>query len=148
MTLNFNPEDITISAYEPADLFEVSELYMQVARKTFPHDPSDPVHSGSFIQITRGEDVWIMKHKGKIIGFIGYQVPNRFLHSLYLDYTYHGAGLGRKMIEFLIGTYGSGHTLKVVKTNRDALKFYRHLGYTDITSPLDAQQNWLLMSSP
>ncbi len=137
-----------ILPYTPDDHDVLAALYQDVASRTFAYDCTRHVDASQFKSLVEGEDVWVLRCDGQIVGFIGYYAPEHFLHSLYIDYAHHKRGFGRKAVQFLRVFYGRPHELKVDRINLAALKFYIALGYKDITSPTDTHQPWQRLRSP
>ena len=56
------------------------------------------------------------------------------MHKLYLDTTYHGIGIGQKLLEWIESSARSNHyihlALQVNKNNAKAIAAYRRKGYT------------------
>ncbi|WP_109314926.1 GNAT family N-acetyltransferase [Pseudovibrio ascidiaceicola] len=139
---------LQILPYTPEDHDVLAALYESVASRTFAYDYTSLVTASQFRSLVAGEDVWVLKHAGERIGFIGYFEPEHFLHSLYIDYAHHKRGYGRQALQFLLETYGCRHELKVDRINQAAMKFYSALGYEDITAPSDTHQTWQRLRSP
>ncbi|WP_208990272.1 GNAT family N-acetyltransferase [Pseudovibrio brasiliensis] len=139
---------LQISPYTAEEHKELAALYADVASRTFAYDHTRFIHADQFLSLIEGEDVWVLRYEGEIVGFIGYYTPEHFLHSLYIRYTHHKRGFGRQALQFLLEHYGCAHELKVDRINQSALKFYQAMGYTDVTAEADARQTWSRLRSP
>ena len=89
-------------------------------------------------QIEHGYIYYWAKYDGKNVGFIGfYPVDNKlYLSKFYIDKTYRGKKIGRKLFHFLIN-YAKERGLKSIflnvnKYNYDSIKIYEHFGFVKI----------------
>ncbi|GHB41193.1 hypothetical protein GCM10007094_33290 [Pseudovibrio japonicus] len=137
-----------ILPYTADDHDVLAALYADVASRTFAYDHTRHIDASQFNSLVEGEDVWVLRYEGQVAGFMGYCAPEHFLHSLYIDYSHHQRGFGRKAVQFLRDFYGCQHELKVDRINQAALKFYQALGYQDVTAPTDTHQPWQRLRSP
>ena len=78
-----------------------------------------------------GEKVIVAESGGGIVGFISLWLPENFVHHLYVRKDKQGEGIGRSLIEEALTRYNGDFTLKCVKRNRKAMRFYRKNGWVE-----------------
>ena len=74
---------------------------------------------------------------GEMVGYTGSQKQGEriFLSKLYLSKRYHGLGLGRKMMEDVIGLYPECDKIYLtVNKYNPSYEIYRHMGFEVIDS--------------
>jgi GNAT superfamily N-acetyltransferase len=78
---------------------------------------------------TEGEDVWVAEIDGEAVGFASVAAAESFVHNLFVDPAFAGRGAGAALHAVLARTYAAPLTLKCLKENERALRFYRRLGW-------------------
>lgn len=92
-----------------------------------------------------GCKAYVAEDHGTIVGYLygfTYQIPQMLLRpiaivdALYVEEGYRGKGIARELLhrfqEFASGCGAAGIELKVMSRNKDALRLYESLGFSEI----------------
>ncbi|MBQ5558909.1 MAG: GNAT family N-acetyltransferase [Lachnospiraceae bacterium] len=72
------------------------------------------------------ENIWIYEGEGIVKGLI--HIENKEIMELYVDYFFHGQGIGSELIEFAKREYDVKF-LWTLEKNLEAIKFYESHGF-------------------
>ncbi len=118
----------------PDELPALAALYCRVRRDEFFWEPS--VGPDDFYRDTRGEAI-LTAHCGNggqggqtAAGFISVWAETKFVHCLYVDAAFRGQGVGRRLVDAAARRFGTPLTLKCMRANTAALRFYEKTGWT------------------
>lgn len=78
-------------------------------------------------------ETWVACHQGEPIGFIG--MLDDFIGGLFVTPGQQGRGVGRKLIACALERKGK-LSLEVYVQNRQAIRFYAKLGFTEVSRRL------------
>ena len=125
-----------------------ADLYVRVLCDTFTWLPADRHSRDDFLRAAREEEIYVAVDGGRIIGLAALYRPQNFLHSLYVDAR--GAGVGKALLDHVIGCADGPLSLKVQAPNRRALAFYRREGFLCTEHGRDAGSDigWLRLARP
>ena len=117
---------ITLPSEE--DLPRLCQLFNQVraANASFSGKDYSP---SEFIKAIDGEVILVARDKDDIAGFAAVWAPDNFLHHLYIAPAQQGRGLGRALLERCTQDFGLPLSLKCVKANTHACRFYERFGF-------------------
>lgn len=101
-----------------------------------------------FRKETRGEEVFVAEQGGAVRGFVAVHVPGRFIHHLFVDPAFHGAGMGAALLAHAVAHAGGEASLKCGRINTRALGFYQHLGWLESDDGDDEMGGWVHLHSP
>ena len=118
---------IVISKRVPEDDIALSHLYYRIRSEEFPWEAH--VALGDFYRHTKGEEILVARADGEIAGFLSAWKLGRFVHCLYVAPEYRGMGVGSALLKEAGNLYGYPLALKCMKENRNALRFYKKLGW-------------------
>jgi GNAT superfamily N-acetyltransferase len=118
---------VEVRAARPHELGACADLYVRVLRDTFTWLPPERHHREDFLRAAREEEVYVALEAGAIVGLAAVYRPQNFLHSLYVDRR--GAGVGKQLLEFVLGLSERPLSLKVQAPNRRAQRFYAREGF-------------------
>jgi ribosomal protein S18 acetylase RimI-like enzyme len=82
-----------------------------------------------FDHATAGEDVWVAEITDEVVGFASVWAEDSFVHNLFVHPDHAGRGAGTALLARLSRHYAPPLTLKCLKENTPALRFYRRLGW-------------------
>jgi GNAT superfamily N-acetyltransferase len=119
---------------EPRDLAACTDIYLAAARIAFSWVPPEEIRADAdHIQDSlREEEVWVAEMADHVAGFISIYLPDRFIHSLYVDPLRHGGGIGRALLEQALRRCGGHAELKCQERNRAACRFYMERGWRPV----------------
>ncbi len=86
--------------------------------------------TASFDADIEGELLLVAWLNERIVGFISIWLPDNFIHHLYVDNAYQRKGIGKQLLDKTISIIGLPATLKCMKDNPGALRFYTRNGWT------------------
>ncbi len=82
-----------------------------------------------FMRAIDGEVILVARDQDGIAGFAAVWAPDNFLHHLYIAPAQQGRGLGRALLGRCTQDFGLPLSLKCVKANTRACRFYEHVGF-------------------
>jgi GNAT superfamily N-acetyltransferase len=109
------------------ELGACADLYVRVLSETFTWMPAERHHRDDFLRAAREEEIYVAVEDGRILGLAGFYRPQTFLHSLYVDAR--GRGVGKALLDHVLGVADGPLSLKVQAPNRRAQAFYRREGF-------------------
>jgi GNAT superfamily N-acetyltransferase len=123
----------TIVEYSSEHTERLRHIYLNSRKLAFPWIDPVSLKLEDFDEAIREEEV-LVALKGNIpIGFIAWWLPDNFIHSLFIDPEFIGKGVGKSLLKTCLKRTGKPATLKCLKANKKALKFYEF-------------QNWKIIS--
>lgn len=78
-----------------------------------------------------GEQIFIAKVDGNIVGFVSVWAKSNFIHHLYVEPMYQSRKIGSALIAKCKEVFGLPLTLKCVEKNLRACSFYEKNGWTE-----------------
>lgn len=101
-----------------------------------------------FDAVITGETVLVAKIEGHRAGFAGILDNDNFLHSLYVDPSFQGRGVGSALLEAVQRRFTSTGALKCLAYNQAALAFYQKHGWQHEAVGESEQGKYVLMHFP
>jgi GNAT superfamily N-acetyltransferase len=117
---------------EPRDLGACGDIYLAAARIAFPWRPPVEIQIDDFQASLREEELWVAEAGGEVAGFVSIYLPGGFIHSLYVDPTRHGRGIGGALLALALRRCGGHAELKCQEGNRAACRFYAEQGWRPV----------------
>ncbi len=128
---------------EPRDLGDCARIYVAAAAVAFPWLPPETRGAEEFWHSIRGEEVSIAEGAEGILGFVSVYLPDRFVHSLYVDPPAHRRGIGRTLLAQALRRCGGHAHLKCQEANRPACQFYALNGWQPAGWGWDIAGPWI-----
>lgn len=133
---------------EGRDLEALRHFYLKIRRKTFPWKDIENFALEDFEKDSEGEVVDVAELNGVLVGFISVWQPDDFVHSLYVDESAHGQGIGKALMAKGLLHLQRPVCLKCQSKNTQALDIYAHWGWKKIDQGGEgAHQYWMLQQS-
>lgn len=114
--------------YRPATLDDAETIRAFLSRMGWEQRVNDPARFRTLLaNSNRTVTVW---DRGHLIGFaraLCDEVSNGYISMVAIDPSYHGHGIGRKMIEVLLNN--DTHITWVLRAGHDSREFWEHLGF-------------------
>jgi ribosomal protein S18 acetylase RimI-like enzyme len=122
-----------------------ADLYDRVVRATFTWlDVGDP--RARFLEEAREEEVLVALDDGQLVGLAAFYRPDTYLHSLYVDPSAHGRGVGTALLDHVQSLSRAPLSLKVQALNAAARRFYDRRGFVEIEEGQDPDgSRWIRM---
>ena len=118
------------------DLSRIAEILVFVKRMKYRSIFHDDAYSFGALQVIPVaeqyskpeilEHIWVYEEDGIIKGMI--HIEGEQIAELYVDYFFHGQGIGSELIEFAKKEYDV-RFLWTLEKNQDAIKFYETHGF-------------------
>lgn len=100
-----------------------------LARKANASFP-DQIHSmDEFLSVIEGEEILVARMADDLAGFVSVWTPEKFLHHLYVSPLFQGRGIGKALVLETVRRFGLPLSLKCIKANTEACRFYEQLGW-------------------
>jgi ribosomal protein S18 acetylase RimI-like enzyme len=123
----------TIVEYSSEHTERLRSIYLDSRKVAFPWIDQASFKLEDFDEVIREEEVLVAVYQSNPIGFIAWWLPDNFIHSLFIDPEFTGKGIGKSLLQTCLQRTGRPATLKCLKANKKALKFYE-------------SQNWKIIS--
>ena len=80
----------------------------------------------------RGNEYYVLIHDGQVAGFGALRMDDQLLDALFVEPSLAGRGIGRELLEFLIGmAKAAGCPSLRVNSSLNAVGFYRANGFSE-----------------
>ena len=122
------PIPVTIRPARPEDHPRCAEIFVAAQHAAFSWQRVRPVAADYYASI-EGEEVWVAERDGLLVGLCSIYRPENFVHSLYLDPSWRGRGIGGLLLTRALTRIGRPARLKTDVENKAAQRFYERLGW-------------------
>lgn len=121
-----------------------ADLYERAGNAAFAWRPKGWFKAADFLNFVRQEEVYVAESRGAILGILSFFRPSNFVHSLYVDPSAQGFGIGSALIEAIAKLAHGPLSLKVDEPNEKARAFYEGLGFApEGESGIDDGIRWI-----
>lgn len=132
----------------PEDAPALQSLYADI-RGSAEWLPPSARRNADFARDSAGERVIVaVAPDGSIDGLIAVWEPQAFVHHLYVRECARRRGVARRLLESLRISVPRPWSLKCLKSNAGALRFYRRLGWIGIAAGSSSDGPYELMQWP
>jgi GNAT superfamily N-acetyltransferase len=128
---------------EPRDLEACARIYVAAAEVAFPWLPPAARGADGFWSSIPDEEISVAEGPNGVLGFVSVYLPDRFLHSLYVDPRAHRRGIGRALLSLALRRCGGHAHLKCLEANRPACLFYTLNGWQPAGWGWDSAGPWI-----
>ena len=140
--------DFAIRPYAPADAEACTRIFDRAWHAGHPYAPRT-IDAAEFSANTRNETILVAEVPGHgVAGFVSVYEPENFVHNLYVEPDLHGRGIGRALLGRAVALAGGTASLKCQARAAQALAFYRHLGWSEVTAGISEFGEWVTLRSP
>jgi len=121
------------------------ELFVSARNAAFSWSASDAHKLEDFDIVTEGEKIVVAVVSSDPIGFASIWEPDSFLHNLFVHPNFQGQGVGRALLAYCEKYFSDIPTLKCVKANKNARRFYQAQGWTVRSEAVGPDGPYVLM---
>jgi ribosomal protein S18 acetylase RimI-like enzyme len=120
---------LTLRPAGPADLDACARIYVAAAAAAFPWMAPEQRGAAQFHESIAEEALWLAEGPAGVAGLLSIYLPERFVHSLYVDPACWRRGVGRALADLALRECGGYVQLKCQEANRHACGFYIATGW-------------------
>ena len=121
--------NVTITEFNEGDREALRKIYLEVRQRNFVWLNGTSFKLSSFDADTSGEYIMVARVHDKIAGFVSVWREDNFIHHLYVDNKYQNKGIGTQLLDKVNPTLQRPITLKCIKSNTQAIRFYLRNGW-------------------
>jgi len=136
----------TIAEYNSSHTEKLREVFLESRKLAFPWYDDRKLKLKDFDVSIREEEVLVALVENVPVGFISWWPPDNFIHSLFIDPKFTGKGIGKDLLNTCLKQTGRPATLKCLKANEAALKFYKSQDWKIVTSGESIDGPYFLLS--
>ena len=130
--LNELAPDLEIRLAVPEDHPACAAVFLAAYRQAFPLHPPEYYVPERYFESIAGEEQWVATQEARIIAVLSIYWAENFVHSLYVEPSLQGRGIGRRLLEAVVARAKGVCELKSDKVNKRAIAFYKHLGWHEV----------------
>ncbi|HEY0175037.1 MAG TPA: GNAT family N-acetyltransferase [Pedobacter sp.] len=118
-----------IREFHEDDRQVLRQLYLSSRTETFSWLDTSAYTLSDFDTATAGEYILVAEEEGLPVGFIAAWKSESFIHHLYVDSGHHKKGIGKALLNAVAGVLDQPVRLKCLVENKNALAFYKSMGW-------------------
>jgi len=118
-----------IRKFVESDRCALREIYFESRKHAFGWMDASLFTLEDFDYDTEGEVIWVATHTNTPVGFVSIWEPENFIHNLFVHPEAIGQGVGTELLNACLKRIGRPATLKCVKSNSKARRFYLSRGW-------------------
>ena len=145
MGIRFIGDSMEIIGYQHSDLESLRQLYFESRLNTFTWLDSTEFELNNFDRDSDGEQIWVARDAGEIVGFISIWKPESFIHNLFVSPHHLRSGIGSTLLDFSKQRY-SVLSLKCLIENKNAVNFYQSQGFKVASTVNNGPESYHLMT--
>ncbi len=92
-----------------------------------------------------GEHLLVAELDDKVVGFVSLDLPDNFIHCLFVHPDYSRKGVGTALVDASIQKMNPPLRLKCVSKNDKALLFYKKKGWVQVVEEGPVSEHYWLM---
>lgn len=135
---------ISLQIAQKEDYEDLRKIFLNSRRESFKWMEYDSIKLEDFDSSTEGELILTAKVDNNIAGFVSIWEEDKFIHNLFVSSRFKRLGIGKALIDESVKAVGLPLTLKCVKANVNALKFYLSQGWTIEEEVIEKEPYYLM----
>jgi GNAT superfamily N-acetyltransferase len=139
---------VQVRSFEEADRDALRSLFKASRQAAFTWDTGANPEALDFNKSTVNEKVLVALIDGKQVGFASIWEPDSFLHNLFVHPDCLRQGIGTALLARCADHFSKAPTLKCLKANARAMRFYTAQGWRVIGDGESADGPYALMEGP
>ena len=129
-----------------ADSDRLTEIFRAARAASFPNSPIRADRIEDFLRETEGELVLVaLDSDARIQGWMSIWQPKSFIHHLYVDPPVQGRGVGRSLLMALPRWVPPPYSLKCLRANDTAMRYYTRLGWAEIGAGTNEEGGYAIL---
>jgi GNAT superfamily N-acetyltransferase len=136
---------VQISEFSSAHLPELKRIFVESRRHAFHWMDPASFKLHDFEQSTLGESILVATLDSTPVGFIAWWAPENFIHSLFVDPSFIGEGIGKLLLAACLRKINRPATLKCLQANEKAVGFYQSQGWVIQSQGISAEGTYFLL---
>ncbi|SIO33420.1 Ribosomal protein S18 acetylase RimI [Carnobacterium alterfunditum] len=120
-------------------------LYLESRRKSFHWADREEMNLEDFDRHTVGEFIILAEEDGKILGFSSLNLPDNFIHNLFVHPDFSGKGIGSQLVNASIKKMDKPIELKCVSKNQKDMEFYENNGWKKVIEEGKPKEKYWVM---
>jgi len=134
-----------VRSFKDSDRKSLHHVYLETRKQHFTWLDADTLKLSDFDRDTKGESIWVCEYNAEVVGFIAAQVPDNFIHHLFVLPQFAGIGIGSALLQTCLNEIGLPAQLKCVSANTQALNFYLSKGWRSLSQTQGVDGEYHLM---
>lgn len=139
-----NKNNICIQKAQKEEYDDLRKIFLESRQENFSWVEYDSLKLEDFNSSTEGELILTAKISNVVAGFISIWEEDKFIHNLFVSSNFQRLGVGNALINEAAEAVGLPLTLKCVKANENALKFYLSQGWTIVEEVREKEPYYLM----
>ena len=135
-----------IEEFDAGHAEDLRRIFLEARLETFFWLAPAHLALSDFDKTTEGERILVATNNGTPVGFIACWEPDNFIHSLFVDPKFTGKGVGKLLLNSCLAIIGRPATLKCIKENTNALRFYYAQGWIKQARGRSSEGTYYLLS--
>ena len=137
--------NLLLREFVETDRETLRELFVSARDAAFSWSSSGAHKLEDFDMVTEGEKIIVAAVSNDPIGFASIWEPDSFLHNLFVHPNFQGQGVGKVLLAYCEKYFSGIPTLKCVKANENARRFYQAQGWTVRSEAIGPDGPYVLM---
>jgi ribosomal protein S18 acetylase RimI-like enzyme len=123
----------TIRPARPDEYDEIARVWMHSWASTGLEDASEPLlmklRARILVELEKGWSLYVADDRGTLAAMLALHLPRLYLDQLFVAPEYQGQNLGRKLLAFTRQHLPDEMTLRCVRENEKAWRWYEREGF-------------------
>jgi GNAT superfamily N-acetyltransferase len=137
---------VTVREFVESDREALRELFVVARNKAFVWVLSSEFKPEDFDSATKDEMILVAVQGDRQVGFASIWEADNFLHNLFVHPQFQRRGIGKTLLACCENYFSGNPTLKCVKANTHANKFYQSQGWSVLSEAEGPEGPYLLMA--
>jgi len=115
-----------------ADGARCAQIFLDGRREAFPWQPAERFGLDDYYDCVEDELVIVAEVDGQVVGFVSIDLPERFVHTLFIAPDWQHRGIGTVLLREAVLHLPGPAQLRCAARNAAARAFYEHNGWVPV----------------
>ena len=129
---------------DAVQLHQLYHLFDEIVRQEFSWQ-EEFMDEKTFMQSIAGEELYLARFQGEIIGFLSFWRADSFVHNLFVRRSFRKQGVAQKLIALVETTTTTDLALKCALQNTQAKNYYLAQGWQLVESCFNIKEPYYLL---